>query len=243
MYIIAIPFIVVTFLLMAPLAIATTLVEPSGDWAHAISRVWSRMVLAVSLVRLKVEGMEKIPQGPVIFISNHASQFDIPILTLALPKQFRFVVKQELFRIPLFSTAMRRTGYIPIDRRGGKAALRSLLAAAERVKAGRSLVIFPEGTRSPDGRLRRFKPGAFILAKRTGAPVVPVAIIGSHRVLPKGSLRIRAGRKVVVRIGVPLSPEDYPDKEGLASAVWQAVASLLPQEQRPQEGPEVPPRP
>ncbi len=233
MYLLSIPLIVVSFVLLAPVAIATTYIRPSGDWAHAISRVWSRWVLAVSLVRLEVEGLERIPPGPVIFISNHASQFDIPILTAALPKQFRFVVKQELFRIPLFGAAMRRTGYVPIDRRGGRAAVKSLMEAAQRLKAGRSLVVFAEGTRSQDGRLRRFKQGAFVLAHRSGVAVVPVAIVGSHRVLPKGSLRIRAGKRVKVRIGEPVDPKEFERKEELAQAVWERVAGLLPEDQRP----------
>ncbi len=232
MYLILPPLIVISFAIMAVMAIASTLVFPSGDAAHAMGRVWSRLVLLMSRVRVEVEGLERLPEGPVIFISNHASQFDIPVLTACLPKQFRFVVKQELFKIPLFAMAMRRTGYIPIDRRGGKAALKSLLTAGERLKAGKSLVIFPEGTRSPDGRLRPFKPGAFILAMKMDVPVVPVAINGSHKILPKGSLKIRSGT-IGVRIGDPIKPADYPDKGRLCAAVWHAVSELLDPEQRP----------
>ncbi len=146
--------------------------------------------------------------------------------------QFRFVVKQELFKIPLFTLAMKRTSYIPIDRRGEKAALRSLMTAAERLKAGKSLVIFPEGTRSPDGKLRRFKIGAFILAMRTGVPIVPVGISGSHKVLPKKSLKIKGG-DITVRIGRPIQPHNFSNKDELCRAVWREVATLLDPDQRP----------
>jgi len=228
--------IVLSFLALSPLAIISGIITGSGNLAHSISRIWSRIVLSISGVSLHVEGVENIPSGiPVVFACNHASQFDIPILTVALPVQFRFIVKKELFKIPLFGLAMRRTGYIPIDRSGGKAALKSLKDAAQKIKNGVSVVVFPEGTRSPDGRLRPFKAGSIFLAQKADVPIVPVGISGSHRILPKGSLKMRPGH-VIVRIGSPISASRQYNglsKEELTKIVWQHVCQLLDDDNRP----------
>jgi len=117
--------------------------------------------------------------------------------------EFRFVVKQELFKIPVLGFSMRAAGYIPIDRSGGKRAVKSLIEAARRIREGASIVIFPEGTRSRDGRLQEFKTGAFMLALKSGCPIVPVAIKGTHEILPKGSLKAQPGQ-VEVLIGRPI---------------------------------------
>lgn len=218
------------------MAILSALITGSGDPAHNVGRLWGRFVLWGSRVKVDVTGREHIPAGvPVVFASNHASQFDIPILYQVLPVQFRFLVKKELFKIPVFGAAMRRTGYIPIDRTRGKAALQSLREAADRIREGTSVVVFPEGTRSSDGRLSSFKVGGMILAIKAQCPVVPVAISGSHKILPKGSLRIRSGR-VRVSIGppVPTMNADGPRlKEELTAEVWEAIASMLAEDNRP----------
>lgn len=176
-------------------------------------------------VKLHVTGLENIPSGgPVVFASNHASQFDIPVLYLALGVQFRFLVKKELFSIPLFGTAMRRAGYIPIDRSGGRAAVLSLKKAAQRIKEGTSIVVFPEGTRSPDGRLQPFKAGGMQLAIQAGCPIVPVAISGSHEVLPKGSLTLKPGL-ITVAIGKPIDPNG--SKDDVTKKTWDAINAML----------------
>jgi len=177
-----------------------------------------------------VEGRENIPAGrPVVFASNHASQLDIPILYKALPVQFRFLVKQELFSIPFFGLAMRMTGYIPVDRSGGREAIKSLQEAARRIAGGTSVVVFPEGTRSPDGSLGAFKPGGMVVAIKAGVPVIPVAILGSSSVLPKGRLRVQPGA-VTVRIGPPIescTPGGPRRKEEVSGAVRDAIAGML----------------
>nr|WP_224747038.1 lysophospholipid acyltransferase family protein [Pelovirga terrestris] len=142
-------------------------------------------------LKLKVTGSENLTgDGPAIYVSNHQSNFDIPLLYAGLPIQFRWMAKQELFNIPLFGLAMKSSGYIPIDRSNRKEAMRSLTAAARRIRDGVSVIIFPEGTRSADGTLQPFKKGALLLAAKAGVPIVPMAIHGSHQVQPKGSLRI-----------------------------------------------------
>jgi 1-acyl-sn-glycerol-3-phosphate acyltransferase len=158
---------------------------------HSWGILWGRSCLWLAGLNVKVTGAENLTvAGPAIYVSNHQSNFDIPLLYAGLPIQFRWMAKQELFSIPLFGTAMKRGGYIPIDRSNRKEAMRSLTAAARRIRDGVSVIIFPEGTRSPDGTLQPFKKGALLLAAKAGVPIVPMAIHGSHQVQPKGSLRI-----------------------------------------------------
>ncbi len=180
-------------------------VDPSGDLSHLMSRIWGRWILAGSGVRVRVRGRERILQRtPQIFFANHSSYFDVFCLLAHLPTQFRWLAKVELFRIPVFGKVMEYGGYIPIDRSNARKAHASMVAAAERIRAGTSVVIFPEGTRSPDGKLQPFKSGGAILAIRAQVPVVPVAILGTHEIMPKGSLRVRKGT-VEICIGAPIS--------------------------------------
>ena len=228
--------VVLAFILLFPAVLIAGVIDDSENRVHRLGRLWARIIIRTSGVKIEVQGLGHIPVGkPVVFACNHASQFDIPIVYEVLPVQFRFVVKKELFKIPLFGFAMHHAGYIPIDRSGGKAALRSLQEAAERVKKGASIIIFPEGTRSPNGRLRPFKTGGILIAVRAGCPIVPVAISGSHNVLPKGSLRIRPGR-IKVTIGPPVQTVDTKGpvpKDIVTKEVWESISSMLNEENRP----------
>jgi len=222
--------VILAFILLFPVAIIASLINDSGNQVHRVGKLWARIIIRTSGVKIEVQGQDNIPMGrPVVFACNHASQFDILIMYEALPVQFRFVVKKELFKIPLFGFAMRHAGYVPIDRSGGKAALRSLHEAAERVKRGASIIIFPEGTRSLDGRLRPFKMGGILIAIKAGCPIVPVAISGSHNVLPKGSLRVRPGR-IKVTVGLPVQtvgPKGPLTKNSITKEVWESISSML----------------
>ncbi len=206
-------------------AVWVSVFSRSGNLVHRIARLWGRSILLVSGVRVAVRGREHLDPGtPCIFMANHQSNYDIPVLLGHLPVQFRWLAKAELFRIPLFGRAMRGAGYIPIDRRNRAAAFQSLGEAAAKIRAGASIVIFPEGTRSPDGELKSFKKGGFALALQAGAPVVPVAISGTREVMAKGSLWIRPGR-VTVTIGkpIPVAGGAFPNKEALMEAVRRAI--------------------
>ncbi len=202
----------------------------SGRTIHSIARAWAHTTLFLLGIKVEASGLENVPRDrPVIFACNHASQMDILALYIGLPVQFRFVVKEELFRIPLLGVAMKAAGYVPINRSGGKAAIRSLQEAARRIREGTSVVIFPEGTRSADGRLAEFKPGGFMLASKSGCPIVPVAISGSHDVLPKGSSLCRPGT-IRIDIGRPIETvrDDRPVKrDELMKETWNAVHSML----------------
>ncbi|MBT1076394.1 lysophospholipid acyltransferase family protein [Geobacter grbiciae] len=187
------------------LAMLGGLVDSRGGLAHRCALAWSRAGLILAGVRLRVSGAEQVPAGePVIFMGNHQGNFDILVLSRAVPRRFSWLAKEELFRIPLFGSAMRRAGYIPVDRSDGRKALRSLDAAAKRIRAGASVIVFPEGTRTLDGSLLPFKKGGFILAERAGVPIVPFTINGSMRVNPRNTCNLVRGAEISVRFGAPI---------------------------------------
>lgn len=185
-------FIPLTFLLSAS-ALLSTFFDNSGRYYAWHARLWARLALALNLVRVKVNGIENLPEGPVIFMSNHQSNFDILSLLSGIPNQLHWIAKKELFEIPVFGPSMLRGGYIPLDRGDGRKALQSMDEAADMIRNGRSVVMFPEGTRSADTRLLPFKRGGFILARKAGVPVIPVTINGSGKVNPPNQIRLYSG--------------------------------------------------
>jgi 1-acyl-sn-glycerol-3-phosphate acyltransferase len=188
---------------------------------------WASSICRAAGVAVAVEWAEKLDPGrPYIFAANHQSQFDIFVLQGFLGVDFRWLAKKELFAVPVWGPAMRRAGYIPIDRSRGRKALKSLAEAAEKIGAGTSVIIFPEGTRSRDGRLQEFKAGAMVLALKAGVPIVPVAIRGTHEILPKGRLLMKPGT-VQVRVGRPIETDAAMAKHDLARIAQAAVAELL----------------
>lgn len=198
-------------LLYSIASIIGSLFDRSGRAPHLCAISWSRIALRLAGVKLVVEGQEKVPQGqPVIFMGNHQSNFDIPALFVATPSRFAWIAKEELFRIPVFGQALRRAGYIPLDRSDGRRARKSLDNAAVRIRNGASVVIFPEGTRSKDGKLLPFKKGGFLLAAKAGVPVVPFVINGSHRINPPPTLVLRPG-VITIRFFEQIPGEHQPD--------------------------------
>jgi 1-acyl-sn-glycerol-3-phosphate acyltransferase len=185
-------FIPLTFLLSVS-AFISTLFDSSGRLYARHARLWARLGLALSGVNVTLAGTEHLPDGPVIFMSNHQSNFDIFSLLAAMPRQIHWIAKKELFEIPVFGPSMRRGGYIPLDRSDGRKALQSMDEAATTIRQGRSVVLFPEGTRTPDGNLLPFKRGGFILARKADVPVIPVTINGSGRINPASQIRLSCG--------------------------------------------------
>jgi 1-acyl-sn-glycerol-3-phosphate acyltransferase len=176
---------------------------------HKVANLWAKILLFISNTRVKVIGTDNILYGkPQIFMANHQSDFDILISLAYIPAQFRWIAKKELFAIPIFGAAMRSAGYIEIDRSNHEKAMQSIDEAALRIRSGKSIMTFPEGTRSRDGEIKAFKQGTFHLAIKSGAPIVPVSIIGSGRIMPKRSLRIRPGQIKMV-IGKPVEVKNY----------------------------------
>jgi 1-acyl-sn-glycerol-3-phosphate acyltransferase len=207
-------------------AVAAGLFDSSGRSGHACARFWSRWSLRMAGIKLAVSGLELVPsEGPVIYMGNHQGNFDIHSLTLAIPRTFSWIAKEELFRIPVFGSAMRRAGYIPLDRSDGRKALKSMRMAADRIAAGTSVVIFPEGTRTQNGSLLPFKRGAFLLAARAGVPIVPFTINGSMEINPRNRLELHPGT-ISVRFAQPIPTAGVAEGE-LMERVRQAVAAGL----------------
>jgi len=207
------------------LAILASLLDKKGELPHLVARVWGRTILFGARVKVTLKNPANIdPHRSYIYMSNHQSNFDIPVLLAYLPVQFRWLAKMELFRIPVFGFAMQRAGYISIDRSNRKAAILSLRRAAEIIRGGISVLIFPEGTRSRDGNIRPFKSGGFILAIDSGVPIVPVIIHGTFPIMQKDRLRIRPGN-VVLEIETPVETSHYSrrDKTELMDKVRQII--------------------
>ncbi len=210
--------IVVAWTIMATLffgiiAILASLPDKSGNLAHRVARIWADSILHVSGIRARVKGLKNInPSEPYIYMANHQSNFDIPVLLAYLPVQFRWLAKAELFKIPLFGLAMKRVGYIPIDRSDFRSAIKSLKKAAETIRKGTSVVIFPEGTRSMNGQIRSFKKGGFIMAIDSKVPIVPVIVHGTRKIMPKTTLRIQPNN-VLIDIKKPIRTADFTRKE------------------------------
>ena len=213
------------------LAIGSGLIDHTGDGVLWLARWWSRGVLGSAGVKVTVRSHAKLdPKQPYVVMPNHLSSVDIWSVFVAVPVPLRFIAKKQLGQIPLFGWAMRAGRFIFIDRQNAASARRSIDAAAVRIREGRSVVIFPEGTRSPDGRLGMFKKGAFHLAINSGAQVVPVAIRGSREVMPRGSLVMRPG-EVDIEIGEPIPTTGLgaEDRAALLGQVRARVAAMLGQ--------------
>jgi 1-acyl-sn-glycerol-3-phosphate acyltransferase len=212
-------------LVCALAAIAASFLKKGGNLAHIVGRFWARSIVLVSRVRVTVQGLEHIdPSATYVYMANHQSMFDILSLLGYLPVQFRWLAKMELFQIPIFGYSMARVGYISIDRSNRKAAFKSIQEAAQKISQGVSVVVFPEGTRSQDGQIMPFKVGGFYLAIRSGRPIVPVVIYGSHYVMPKGRLRIKRGH-IILSINPPVETTHYNNKT--KEALMESVRSTM----------------
>jgi 1-acyl-sn-glycerol-3-phosphate acyltransferase len=211
-------------------------IDRAGKLFHATARAYSRTVLKVCGIKLCVEGLEKLDfSRSYIYVSNHASQFDIPAVIAGIPDQIRIVYKKELEAIPLFGWGLKFPKvYIGIDRKKGQDALQSLEAAAEKIRNGASVLLFAEGTRSPDGKLQQFKRGAFNLAVKSGVPVVPLTINGSYNVLSKNSLRVKPGT-IALALGTPIEPPAQNGKE-TELKLREQVESIIKRQYQDQSG-------
>jgi len=204
------------------------LVAPFDRNGHAIvwvGRQWVRWILSTCGIRVEVDGLENIPRDrPCVYMSNHQSVFDIAAIISTLPVAWRFVAKRELTWIPFFGWALALGHQVIVDRKDRESSVKSLARAAERVRAGANVIIFPEGTRSPDASLREFKSGGFHLALQAGVPIVPIAVSGTWRISPKRSPRIHSGR-VLVRYGEPIPTQGLgpDDRSLLKSRVRDAI--------------------
>ena len=193
--------------IMGTLSLAGSIVDSRGRFQHACSRIWAKMILWTARVKVRVYGLEHVRSGiPYVLCVNHQSHMDTPIVLAALPFQFRFTPKKQLFRYPFLGWHLRRSGHVPIDRENPRAAVRALRQAASSIRNGSPVVIFPEGGTSRDGSIKPFKGGGFMLAAQAHAHVVPVTIRGSRPVLVPKTYHVKSG-SVEVIIGTPISSE------------------------------------
>jgi 1-acyl-sn-glycerol-3-phosphate acyltransferase len=198
---------------MSACAFLFPLISPGENKVHKIANLWARMLLWLTNTKVKVIGNENVLMDrPQIFMANHQSDFDILIVLAHIPGQFRWIAKKELFKIPLFGKAMRNAGYIEIDRQNHEKALKSLEEAAQKIREGKSVVTFPEGTRSKDHTIKPFKQGMFHLAIQAGVPIVPISIIGANEIMPKRTLKIKPG-VITMIIDRPVDVTGYPVEE------------------------------
>ncbi len=194
-------------------ALLLNIINPTGDSFHKIAAWWGRFSAKLFGISIEVTGSENYsPEQNYLVISNHAGMADIPLLLGTMNLNLRFLAKEELGKIPLFGRALKQAGYVMIKRGQNREALKSLFAASEVLKSGRSVHIFPEGTRSATGELLPFKRGAFLVAQQGDAPVLPVTIIGSNLITPKNSLKINKG-KIRIIIDKPLKPSQFNSVE------------------------------
>jgi 1-acyl-sn-glycerol-3-phosphate acyltransferase len=207
-------FITIHSILFSLWGIALSVFDRSGRTVHRYCAVpWAKTILFICGVRVEMRGSENIDaKMPRIYMSNHQSYFDIFTLLAGLPLDFKFILKQELMNIPLLGWAMKGARYISIDREDGRKAVISMNKAAERIRNGASVLIFPEGTRSEDGVVAEFKKGGFLLALKSGCDIVPVAISGSRNVVPKGSRKVNKGT-IFFNIGKPIPVVEFSKRE------------------------------
>jgi 1-acyl-sn-glycerol-3-phosphate acyltransferase len=214
---------------MALISLPTSFIDRTGNAAHKVARLWGKMLLAESLIRVRGEGVEQLDrQANYVFVSNHGSFLDIPALLSAIPLQFRFFAKASLYKIPFLGWHLRWAGHLPVDRSNARASLKSMTEGARIIaERGISVLLFPEGGRSLEG-LREFKEGAAYIAIKAGVPLVPVAIVGMRELLPMGSGHIRSGR-VTVRVGTPIPTAGLKlDARGeLTARLYREVSAMM----------------
>ncbi len=226
-----VPFILILTVAMAKISVFFSFLDGTGKLQHGCARTWSRLILAISRVRVDIQGLSRLELGRTyIFASNHLSMFDIWAFLGLLPFQFRFVAKASLFRWPFLGWHLKRSGNIPIDRHNPRQAVRSLKEAGEKIRTGVSIVVFPEGMRTRGESVAPFKRGSFLLAQEAELPIVPVTIIGSHRLLPRGSMMIRPGRMRMI-IHPPVEHADYKDLD-LGTLVEKVRTQIVKSYQR-----------
>jgi 1-acyl-sn-glycerol-3-phosphate acyltransferase len=212
-------------------SIVSSLFDRRGHFAHGCARAWSWLILKTTRVEVGVEGLERLTPGTTyVFVANHQSHYDTPVIFSSLPYQLRIIAKESLARFPVLGWHLKRGGHLFVDRRNPD---RTGILARWRalVSEGLSLIIYAEGTRSADGRVARFKAGSFLLAIEAGLPVVPIAVIGTRSVMPKGRLQTEPGRvRLVVHDPIPAPAIAQPtvrDARELAARAHAIVSATV----------------
>ncbi|MBV9339851.1 MAG: 1-acyl-sn-glycerol-3-phosphate acyltransferase [Acidobacteria bacterium] len=208
------PAIILATIFFGTISLIVSFFDSAGTVPIRVARAWARTLLAVSGVKVRVEGLDQIdPSGSYVFISNHLSYMDTPVALAHIPVQFRFLAKRGLFQIPFLGQHLSRAGHIPVPREDPRAAVKTMQRAAEVIQQKKiSLLIFPEGGRSHDGILRPFKEGGAYIAIKAGVPLVPLVMIGTRKVLPYGAGIVQSG-EVTLRILKPIDTQTLTLKD------------------------------
>jgi 1-acyl-sn-glycerol-3-phosphate acyltransferase len=215
-------------IVLGSLSLLSSFFDPSGRIQHGFARFWSRMILGTIGAKVTVEGLDKVDTANAqVYVVNHLSALDVPVLYRNLPFQFRILAKRELFRYPFMGWHLRRSGQIPVDLENPKKSIRSLNRAVDAIKNNMALVIFPEGGRSESGQLQPFMGGAFFAAIRAEANVVPMALVGTYEMLKMNTWHIKP-RPIRLLVGdpIPTTGLKVRDTEALAAKAREVVASL-----------------
>lgn len=222
------PLIVLLTIAFGSVSFVVTFFDASGRLPNQFARSWARWLLRVCRVRLTIEGLEKIdPRSSYVFVANHRSYMDTPVVLASIPVEFRFFAKQGLFRIPFLGTHLKRAGHVPVFRGDARASVKSMTLGARLLQERSiSMLLFPEGGRSP-GSMRPFKEGAAFIAIKAGVAVVPLGIVGTREVLPVGSSYVRGGR-VTLKIGDPIATGRMTlhDRQQLTGLLERQVTEL-----------------
>lgn len=217
-------FLVFSTIIASIWVILATIVNPQSTFPLTITHIWGTFLVKCLGIQLEVHGRENLePDKPCIYAANHQSAFDIFVLLAVLPP-VKFLAKIELFSIPLFGIALARAGSLPVDRSNRQAAVKSIDRAAQAVRGGSSIIIFPEGTRSPTKEMLEFKKGGFVLAIKSGQPIVPISISGAGAVLPRGWGRVHRGPiKVVIDRPIPTDTYKRKNKDELMALLRKVI--------------------
>jgi 1-acyl-sn-glycerol-3-phosphate acyltransferase len=211
-----VPLFVVVTIVMSIMALVVTLFDKTGNAFRKLGGVWGRIGLWLSGVKLRIIGEENYdPSASYVIVSNHASMYDILAVLAGIKSNLRIMAKIELSKVPLWGWAVKRGDFIFIRRGGNREALQSLLEAKQKLDEGKSAYIFADGTRSPDGTIQPFKRGAFTIASKSQKPILPITILGSHKIMPRDTLKINGGTITLV-IDKPILPDGKTDEELLA---------------------------
>ncbi|MBZ5523708.1 MAG: 1-acyl-sn-glycerol-3-phosphate acyltransferase [Acidobacteriia bacterium] len=223
------PLIWIYTIILGAFSLIASLFDGDGNLQHGFARLWSRMILGTIGVRVKVVGLEKIDMNKAhVFVVNHLSALDVPSLYTSLPCHFRILAKKELFSYPFMGWHLRRSGQIPIEVGSVRATLRSLNMAAESMKNNLPLMVFPEGGRSQDGHLQEFMSGAFYIAIKAQADIVPMALVGTFQILPMNTWHIQPGPvELLVGDPIPTTGMNVRQVEELTQRARKAIADLF----------------
>lgn len=232
-FVVMIPLLLVATVLTATLTIIASALGGRRWWGYQLPRLWAKLFCLLTLVKVEVHGRENISRGQsYVFVANHQGAYDIFAIYGYLGHNFRWMMKKGLESIPLVGFSCRVSGHIYVDTRTPRAIRETMATAEKRLAGGMSVVVFPEGSRTPDGRLKRFKRGAYILAEEFNLPVVPLTIDGAYAVMPRSAILPRWG-KIVLTIHKPVIPgKDGHDSAALIEETRRAIASALPDWQR-----------